>query len=98
MRPLSLSPSPSSPSPAADARTLPSPAVWLAIKDAVYRFIARDVAQNIFSRVGKKLKHDWDEDDDEDEGLFKKPKSVTKAGAFFSRSPRSPSSVRQGLH
>ncbi|KPV74014.1 uncharacterized protein RHOBADRAFT_45310 [Rhodotorula graminis WP1] len=58
--------------------------IWLAIKGVIYGFIARDVAQNIFTRVGKKLKDDWDEDD-EDEGLFKKPKSVTKAGWAYVR-------------
>ncbi|GAA5896609.1 hypothetical protein JCM8208_004245 [Rhodotorula glutinis] len=58
--------------------------IWLAIKGPIYRFIARDVAQNIFTRVGKKLKDDRDEDD-EDEGLFKKPESVTKAGWAYVR-------------
>ncbi|GAA5836621.1 hypothetical protein JCM9279_000447 [Rhodotorula babjevae] len=70
-----------------DLVTKPEPLtddIWLAIKGAVYRFIARDVAQNIFTRVGKKLKGDFDEDD-EDEGLFKKPKSVTKAGWVYVR-------------
>ncbi|GAA6050422.1 hypothetical protein JCM3770_004030 [Rhodotorula araucariae] len=57
--------------------------IWDAIAPAVYRFIARDIAGNIFAKCGKKKAQDVDSDDEAD--LLKKPKTVTKEGWKYVR-------------
>ncbi|BGP42557.1 hypothetical protein JCM10449v2_006569 [Rhodotorula kratochvilovae] len=57
--------------------------IWNAIAPAVNRFVARNVAQNIFAKCSKKNAQDFDSDDED--GLLKKPKTVTKEGWKYVR-------------